>query len=425
MRLGALFLVLVAVNVYVFFFRSGTSIRDVLKTSAIKAPGLDVKATEGGKVGLTAHSSDEAPPEGVEVVKGTLGQHNGLLAALAARGLKSHESAKVVKSLRGVLNMRALRPEHRLELHRDSKTREVQRFIYHLSPVVKVEVRRRADGTFKARRMEAKLDTRVVRLVGKIDTSLNRAITSKGGSSAVVAKFTRLFDWDINWYTDPRDGDEFRIVVEKKFLAGKLYGFGRILAAEYKGRVGRFQVYFFEHGKTSGHYTPEGRSIRRALLKTPLHYRRISSKYNRRRFHPVLHRTKGHFGVDYAAARGTPIWAAGDGKVVTARRAGGAGKMVVLRHAAGVTTLYMHLSRFARGLKAGMTVKQRQLIGTVGSTGLATGPHLHYGVKVRGRHVDPLRYNVGKGPLLPRAARIRFLDRLADRMAKLEGLKIN
>jgi murein DD-endopeptidase MepM/ murein hydrolase activator NlpD len=174
----------------------------------------------------------------------------------------------------------------------------------------------------------------------------------------------------------------------------------------------------------AGYFVPEGRSLRRAYLKTPLNFRRLSSRYNSKRFHPVLHTTKGHYGVDYAASVGTPVWAAAEGTVAMAARSGGAGNMVVLNHPSNVSTVYMHLSRFAKGLKAGQKVRQRQLIGHVGSTGLSTGPHLHYGMKVRGRYVDPLKFKIPKGEMLSRGDRIRFLDQLPDRMAALESIAI-
>jgi murein DD-endopeptidase MepM/ murein hydrolase activator NlpD len=164
--------------------------------------------------------------------------------------------------------------------------------------------------------------------------------------------------------------------------------------------------------------------VQRSFLKTPLRFRRISSRFNRRRFHPILHRTKGHFGVDYAAPRGTPIWAAADGTVTAVKRTRGAGNMVSLRHGGGVRTIYMHLHRFARGLQQGQRVKQRQVIGYVGSTGLATGPHLHYGMYVYGRPIDPLKFKVPEGAPLPASERERFLAEVTARREKLEALAL-
>ena len=183
-------------------------------------------------------------------------------------------------------------------------------------------------------------------------------------------------------------------------------------------------VYFVRNDGKGGYYTPEGRSIRRAFLKTPLSYRRISSGFDTKRLHPILHRTKGHFGVDYAAPTGTPIWAAADGTVLKIGRYSGAGRMVLLQHASGVRTVYMHMHRFATGLRRGVHVKQRQYIGQVGATGLATGPHLHYGIYVRGRPIDPQEFEIGKGPLLPAEDHARFSAELPLKLAALQTVVV-
>jgi murein DD-endopeptidase MepM/ murein hydrolase activator NlpD len=259
---------------------------------------------------------------------------------------------------------------------------------------------------------------------GKVSTSLNQAMASAGERSTLVAKFVDLFAWDINWYIDPREGDEFRIVVEKHYQQDKFYRYGRILAAEYRGKCGRYQAFYFvpQGSSVGGYYTAEGRNLRRAFLKTPLTFRRISSLFNMRRFHPILHKTKGHYGVDYAATQGTPVWAAADGKVLMAGYSGGAGNLIVLLHRGGITSEYMHLFRFASGLRRGQNVKQQQVIGYVGSTGLSTGPHLHYGLKEQGQPVDPLKFTVGQGPVLPSTERARFLHGLPERMAELGAI---
>jgi murein DD-endopeptidase MepM/ murein hydrolase activator NlpD len=427
MRLGALFAVLVGINIYVFFFRGGTSIKDVLKTGAISAKSAAATKTSrpDPRQAQAAQKTASAPDDSV-VVQGTMKGHLGLGPALTASKLDPVQVKELLASLNGSLNMRALRADHSYEARLDPRDGKVRSFVYRTSPISAVEVVRGTNGALKVNKREAALTTKTVRVGGKIESSLGAAISSSGESSALVAMFVDLFSWDINWYADPRDGDEFRIVVEKQFLGDKFYRYGHILAAEYRGKVGRFQAYYFKPQTSNpGYFVPEGRALRREFLKTPLHFRRLSSKFNLKRFHPVLHTTKGHFGVDYAAPTGTPVWAAADGKVMTAAKSGGGGNMVVLAHAANVSTMYMHLSRFAKGLHAGDKVKQRQVIGYVGCTGLCTGPHLHYGVKVRGKYIDPMSFNPRKGDMLARAERIRFLDQLPGRMSELEGIPVS
>ena len=423
MRLGALFAVLVGINVYVFFFRGGTSIQDILKTSAIN------KAKAGETKKKSAHKEEplevisRAPRDNSIVLKGSLKGHLGLSSALAAQKLSKKQISSLINALRTKLNMRSLRPEHSYEVRLDPKTGKLRKFIYRLSKINSVVVKRSALGGLTASRQARELDIKRVRLGGTVSSSLNRAMSRAGEGAALVARFTNLFSWDVNWYADPRAGDEFRIIVEKKYLGGRFFSYGRILAAEYRGAKGRFEAYHhtLRNGK-KGHYTAEGRSVRRVFLKMPLNFRRISSKFNKRRFHPVLHKTKGHFGVDYAAAPGTPVWAPSDGKVVVIGRFGTAGNMIKLSHDRGIETVYMHLSRFARGLKRGSKVRQRQVIGYVGTTGRSTGPHLHYGIKIRGRHMDPLRFNVGKGELLSSRERRRLMDAIKDRSEALAAI---
>lgn len=424
MRLGALFAVLVGVNVYVFFFRGGTSIRDVLKSGAIaKRPAAAATSSSGS--GDPAAQPGAPSNDDSVVVKGSLAGHLGLLGALSAVNIDRTQANEVIAALRPALDLRALRPKQSFEVRLDPATKRVRTFIYRVSQISSVVVTRNAAGVLKATRKEVELDTKVVKVGGRITSSLDGAVTGAGESSALVSMFVDLFGWDINWYVDPREGDEFRIVVEKQYNGDRFYRYGRILAAEYRGNAGRFQAFYHKpEGGKAGYYTPEGRSVYREFLKMPLNFRRISSTFSHRRFHPVLHQTRGHFGVDYAAPRGTPVWAVADGTVARVGRSAGAGNMVVLGHARGRATVYMHLSRFAAGLKRGSKVKQRQVIGYVGSTGLSTGPHLHYGITVNGRHVDPLRFGVGKGAMLPRKQRIRFMDELPPRMAALEEIPV-
>lgn len=420
-RLGLLFATLVIINIYVFFLRGGTSINDILKTSAIASKAASshlAPALSSSKASNTA-----SMPNDSVVIHGTMKGSLGLANALAGHNLGIRKINELTTALSAELNLRTLRPEHTFELHLDPKTNDVRKFIYRLSPISTVEVIRTSQGLYKTRKQEATLTPKIVEFGGSIESSLNHAISKAGETGALVATFVDLFSWDINWYADPREGDEFRIVVEKLFHGDKFYRYGKILAAEYSGKVGHFQAFYFnpKNGQ-AGYYTPEGRSIRRPFLKTPLNFRRLSSKFNMHRFHPVLHTTKGHFGVDYAAPAGTPVWAASDGTVASASFSKGAGNMVVLSHAGGIATIYMHLLRFAPKLRAGLKVKQHQLIGYVGSTGLSTGPHLHYGLRKHGQYIDPLKFDPPRGELLPQADRLRFMEQLPKQIAMLQRI---
>ena len=409
-RIASLFVLLVGINVYVFFFRGGQSIGDLLKASAMQREAGRGK-TVGKRNGMlsttqvtsTTHEgshSSRASTFGRAtggskddrlIVRGSLKGHNGLAAALASVALPNAQINRLIHALTGKLDFRTLKAEQHFELEVDPADQRVRRFVFHRTPIERV-VARSKDGKLWAEVETDKLEDRVVAVGGRVRGSLHQSLATTGETSPLIHAFVRLFSWDVNWASDPRDGDVFRILVTKKYVKGKFYKYGAIVAAEYYGQHGRRQIFRWHRADgTYGYYTPEGRSIRRPFLKTPLHFRRISSGFANRRLHPVLGRSRRHNGVDYAAATGTPVWAAADGVVAMARRNGGAGKMVMIRHAGGVVTMYMHLSRFARRLRAGQHVAQRQVVGYVGATGLATGPHLHYGIKVRGRYVKSAR----------------------------------
>ena len=240
----------------------------------------------------------------------------------------------------------------------------------------------------------------------------------------LVSLLVEQFAWDVNFYTDTHPGDHWKVVIEKQYLGGQFYKYGRLLAAEYGGKVGTFRSFFWAgkgaaRDKPGKYYDDHGLAISKTMLKTPLRYVRISSKFDRKRFHPILHVEKAHLGIDYAAPQGTPVWASASGRVVEVGLKRGSGNTIVLAHANGLSTRYYHLSRYARGLHVGQQVKQKEVIGFVGMTGLATGPHLHFSVTKNGAFVDPSKLNVSRDAPVPDHA--AFMDAIRPRIAALEG----
>lgn len=227
---------------------------------------------------------------------------------------------------------------------------------------------------------------------GTILNSLFYDGNKAGLSEKTIMEFAGLFGWDIDFALDLREGDRFRIIYEEIYFKGEKVRDGDILVAEFvnQGKAFRALKYTDSQGEV-GYYTPEGRSVKKAFIRTPVDFARISSRFNLRRKHPVLHTIRAHRGVDYAASPGTPIKATGNGKVKFIGRKGGYGNVIILQHGSRYTTLYAHMKGFRRGLKRGSRIKQGQVIGYVGSTGLASGPHLHYEFRVDGVHRDPLR----------------------------------
>jgi murein DD-endopeptidase MepM/ murein hydrolase activator NlpD len=227
---------------------------------------------------------------------------------------------------------------------------------------------------------------------GKIESSLWESMINKCESPELILKFTEVFEWDIDFLTEPRKGDSFSLIFEEYHKDGEFIKYGDILVAEYNLSGQAHQAVLYQD--PTGHkdyYDLSGNSMKKAFLKSPLNYRRISSRFSYSRFHPVFKRYQPHLGVDYAAPVGTPVVASGDGVIIFAGWKRGFGKIVEIRHPNGFVTSYGHLSRFAKGIKQGVRVQQKDLIGYVGSTGASTGPHLDYRVKANARYVNPLK----------------------------------
>ncbi len=228
---------------------------------------------------------------------------------------------------------------------------------------------------------------------GEITSSLYQAMIDKGEKPCLVADYTEIFDWEIDFFSETQPGDSFIILVSRKYADSVLVGYTPIVAARYKGAVGDFFAFRFTDpdGKTD-YYNQDGLSMRKTFLKSPLRFSRISSFFGNR-FHPIRRIRCLHQGVDYAAPTGTPVSCVADGRVISAGWSGGYGRLVRVGHRDGFESRYGHLSRFGKGVKAGAPVIQGQTIGYVGSTGLSTGPHLHYEVRKYGSPVNPLRLN--------------------------------
>jgi len=224
----------------------------------------------------------------------------------------------------------------------------------------------------------------------KIDHSLFIASQRAGLDDVLTMRIAQIFQWDIDFVLDIRKGDEFYVLFEELYLEDKFIGFGDVLAAEFVNQGDSYQALQYEdpHGQ-KGYFNPRGENMKKAFLRAPVEFSRISSNFNLRRKHPLHKRTMPHRGIDYAAPRGTPILAAGDGKVITASKSGSNGNYIVLQHGEQFVTKYLHLSKFARGMRTGKRIVQGDTIGYVGSTGWATGPHLHYEFLVNGSHKNP------------------------------------
>jgi murein DD-endopeptidase MepM/ murein hydrolase activator NlpD len=294
---------------------------------------------------------------------------------------------QIVQAARPMLNFRRLKQGQRVLLVR-SGSGQLESLRYRISPGEEIVIVRSGD-RFEVTSTQIPNTTDIVSVQGKVRSSLFDAVLDRGEHPELAVRLAGIFAWDLDFYTDPQPGDTFRLVFEKTAYPGDQTTFyGRILAAEYinSGRPYRAVLYDDQAGQT-GYYSPDGKSLQKAFLRSPLKFdARISSHFTARRFHPVLKRYRPHLGTDYAAPTGTPVQAVAAGRVLRSGRLGGDGIMVRLRHANGYETYYLHLSRVL--VRTGQAVKQGQQIGRVGATGLATGPHLDFRVRMRGRFVN-------------------------------------
>jgi murein DD-endopeptidase MepM/ murein hydrolase activator NlpD len=327
-------------------------------------------------------------------------------------------AAQIVHAFRSHLDFRRLKPGDDVELHYDPAG-AVRKVVYRQSPVEIVEAWRAGEG-WTAGRLDVPVDRRVATVAGRLEGSLFESMESLGEQAQLVLDFAEIFAWDFDFAQDSQPGDRFRMLVEKVYTGDQFVRYGRILVAEYEEVGGKVHTgIYFRDGAESGYYTPAGESLRRAFLKSPLEFTRISSRFSYARRHPILGGVRPHLAVDYAAPQGTPVFAVADGVVESAGWLGGNGNTVTLRHRSSFKTMYNHLSGFARGIRAGALVRQRQLIGFVGSTGLATGPHLDYRVIKDGRFVNPLKQVFLPGKPISSAARQEFVEARDSRIRQL------
>lgn len=344
--------------------------------------------------------------------------------ALLNAGLEADECNEVEQALKHIVDFRRCRPEHKLVVERD-EAGALKTFEYHPSATEFVTVSRAEDGLFRAEQIRIKVERTPIARATSVETSIGDGLTELGLPAGLAAFFTEAFEGRINFPLQARKGDVFRILVDEERVDGEFLRYGRVHAVEYDGqKTGKQQAFFYEAPNvTAQFYDSTGRAMQGGWLRTPLRYDRLSSRFNPRRFHPILKRIMPHLGVDYAAGTGTPVWAAADGRVVFAGRKGPSGNLVVIRHTGGFETAYAHLHRIKGGIRKGTQVKQRDLIGFVGSTGRSTGPHLHFGLKKHSRYIDPVTELNGPGRRLAARDLPAFKAAIAENQALLDAIE--
>ncbi len=308
-------------------------------------------------------------------------------------------------SFKGLFDFRKSRPKDEYQLCLTPQ-KKLQKLTYKSGLTDQYVAIRTDDGGFRAFRREISLEKETVAKVVTIESSLYQAVTAQGENGGLVAAFVDIFAWDIDFYLYPRKGDTIRVLYETYSLDGQFIKYGNILAAQYIGNSRTFSAFYFEDQRTSGYYDENGVPLRKMFLRVPVKFGMCTSSYSVRRFHPISKKYKRHTGIDYGAPHGTPIFATASGTIEFAGWQGGYGKLVVIRHPNGYKTYYGHCSRLL--VKKGSFVEQGQTIARVGRTGRATGPHVHYEVRIGGKPVNPDSLKSTKGSPLPSDQRVEF-----------------
>ncbi len=338
-------------------------------------------------------------------------------------GVSARELHNILQLDKAARLLTELKPGQELTLRIDEHQR-VHDLLYQINTARTLHISLRG-GVYLTTVIDRELNSRINYASGQITNSLFEDASKAGLSDNLIMELVAIFGWDIDFALDIRQGDRFSLMYEEQFLDGKKVKNGSILAAEFSSRGKTYQAirYTDADGRTD-YYSPNGRSMRKAFLRTPVDFKRISSRFGKRK-HPILNTIRDHKGVDYAAPRGTPIRATGDGRIVYKGRKGGYGRSIIIKHGGKYSTLYAHMNSYRRGIRKGSYVGQGDIIGYVGSSGRATGSHLHYEFRVHGAHKNPLTVSLPAANPINKKFKADFLNKSDKLLVKLEQFNNN
>ncbi|HQK99252.1 MAG TPA: peptidoglycan DD-metalloendopeptidase family protein [Smithellaceae bacterium] len=329
-----------------------------------------------------------------------------LFSIFQKHGLNIDELFAMKQAAASVYRLRQVHPGQSYRFVVDDRNC-VSAFTYQINDNTELKIQRQEDG-FSAQKCETPYESRALTISGQIEETLVGALGASKEDLSLAISLSDILAWDIDFNVDLRKGDSFKVIAEGLYLNGEFKKYGKILAIEMINDGRTHKAYLFDQNGRSDYFDPDGKSLRKAFLKAPLSFRRISSSFSHSRRHPILRIHRPHHGIDYAAPTGTPVSATADGRVTFSGYKGQYGKLVILSHRNGMQTYYGHLSRIAPGVGAGKTVQQGDLMGYVGMTGLATGPHLHYEMRQNGRPINPARFKMEAGPAVAKASMPEF-----------------
>ena len=415
--------------------RSGGTGRVLAGRVADDAPATAPRRPSAGRVAarttgpstprLGGGPSAAGDPDTPEPMQRAVVRHgDSLYRIFQQHGLPQTDLAALLASGEQGEQLKHLRPGQAIAF-RTGEDGRVDRFDHELDEISIVRFVRDGSG-FTAETTARDYDLHLAAKSGTITSSLFAATDEAGIPFPVAHTITNVLGWDIDFARDIREGDSFSIIYEELRADGRLIRPGEVLALEFRAKGVEEPIRAFRYTDANGsadYFAPDGRSLRRAFTRNPLPVGRISSRFSKRRLHPILNTMRPHRGVDYAAPTGTPIRATGDGVVTFKGRKGGYGKTIILSHGNGFSTLYSHLSRYGKRARKGARVKQGEVIGKVGMTGLATGPHLHYEFRIRGVHQDPLTVALPRAAPLDQSEQEKFRHEIGPLASRLDTMR--
>jgi len=361
-------------------------------------------------VNETISTASEEPKEYKEYkeIAGNIKKGETLFDIFKKYELNIDELFQIKEAAADIHRLRELHPDRPYKIIIDDK-KQINSFTYWINSDSFLNITRNESG-YCAEKKTVEYEKRILNIGGQIKNTLISSIGDGRENLLLAFELSDIFAWDIDFTTDLRSGDIFKIVVEGLYLNGEFKKYGNIIATEFINNGATFHAYRFEVDGQVGYYDDKGQSLRRSFLKAPLNFRKISSGFSKSRFHPILKIYRPHLGVDYAASEGTQVSAVGDGRVIFAGYKKQFGNIVIISHCNGYRTYYGHLSKIAKKINQGAKVHQSQVIGYVGATGLATGPHLDYRVSINNKFVNPVALKLPRVESIPNNFMVDFRD---------------
>ncbi len=367
------------------------------QTTVSKQPNTEslsktlTSVTSTSVMASTDHSANLVNNDNINITKYTriIKKNDNIMSIFKELNISNKSIGDLIQDKKHHSTFNQLKPGQKLILSYDQSSRNLLSLDYYLDKLQYVTIQK-IDNYFVSKTQKIDLSEKVSYAKLSINSSLFEDAQKQKLPLDLIYQIIDIFTWDIDFAQDLRKNDYVEMLYQDYYLDGKKYISGKILAVNFHNNGRTYSALRYQNKEHTGYYTPEGISLRKAFIRTPVKFTRISSKFSMGRNHPVLHKIRAHKGVDYAAPTGTPIKAAGDGKVIFYGRKGGYGKTAIIQHANSYSTLYAHMSNYDKKIRNGGTVKQGDIIGYVGQTGLATGPHLHFEFRVNNQHVNPL-----------------------------------